>query len=178
MIKKISPEVNAIDFNNYGSIVYLIQLKDKKILIDTSSKENSKSLVQYLKQLNILPKDIDLIILTHAHYDHIENVNLFSKAEIYGNFKESINENHSRTPVININPIEKLNIKEFTIYKTPGHTKEDIIILYKNILFSGDVIFHDGYTGRTDFPESMPERMKDSLKLIGTLKFDILCPGH
>ena len=178
MITNISPAVTAIDFQNQGSIVYLIQLKDKKILIDTSSKENSKELVQSLKKLNILPRDIDLVILTHAHYDHIENLNLFLKAEIYGNFKESINEDHTRTPLGNINLIEKLSIKGFTVYKTPGHTKDDIIILYKNILFSGDVIFNDGYIGRTDFPESIPERMKDSLKLISTLKFDILCPGH
>jgi len=178
MITKISSEIISIDFHNEGSIVYLIQFQDKKILIDTSSKENAEELLKSLKQLNISPRDVSIIILTHAHYDHIENIDLFSKAKIYGNFRESINEDHPRSKLINIIPIEKFPLKEFKFYKTPGHTKGDIVILYKNILFSGDVIFHEGYIGRTDFPESVPEEMQKSLKLIKTLKFDILCPGH
>jgi hydroxyacylglutathione hydrolase len=178
MISKISSEVTSIDFQNLGSVVYLIKLPNQNILIDTSSKENAKELIQSLKQLKILPEDITIMILTHPHYDHIENLSLFSKAKIYGNFKQSINRNHSRTILNNINPIEKLSIKGFKIYKTPGHTEEDIVILYKNILFSGDVLFHEGYIGRTDFPESISEKMENSLKLVRKLKFDILCPGH
>jgi glyoxylase-like metal-dependent hydrolase (beta-lactamase superfamily II) len=178
MIRKISSEVTLIDFQNSGSIVYLIKLKDKNILIDTSSKDNEKELIKYLKEINITPEDINFVILTHAHYDHLENINLFSKAKVYGDFTQSINIDHSRTKLNNIYPIEKFPLKEFKFYKTPGHTKEDVVILYKNILFSGDVIFNEGYIGRTDFPESIPDKMKDSLKLINSLKFDILCPGH
>lgn len=161
MITKISPEVHAIHFENFGSIVYLIQIKQQKILIDTSSKENKEELIQELKNLNIKPEEITTIILTHEHYDHVENVNLFPLAKVYSS------EN-----------IDKLKIEEFKIYSTPGHTQNDIIILYKNILFSGDVIFHNGYIGRTDFPESDENKMKKSLEFIKTLKFNVLCPGH
>lgn len=178
MIKKISPEVTSIDFQNQGSIVYIIQLPKQNILVDTSSKENSKELISTLKQLNINPEDITTVILTHPHYDHIENLDLFTKAKIYADFRELIDRKHARKNISNILPIDKLPIKEFKIYKTPGHTGEDIIILYKNILFSGDLIFHNGYVGRTDFPESKPEEMDKSLNLVKSLKFDILCPGH
>lgn len=178
MIKKITDEVIEINFFNEGSITYLIKLKDQNILIDTSSKQNKNKLINSLKDLKIKPGEINIIFLTHAHYDHIENLDLFTKAKIYSNFEHSINRDHSRKELKNLIPIEEQPIKEFTIYKTPGHTPEDIIILYKNILFSGDVIFNDGYIGRTDFPESIPEKMKESLEFISKLKFDILCPGH
>ncbi len=74
--------------------------------------------------------------------------------------------------------INKLKIPELKIIKTPGHTQEDICIIYKDILFSGDVIFHHGYIGRTDFPESDHEKMRESLKKISKIKYKILCPGH
>lgn len=178
MITQISPEIKAIHFQNFGSIVYLLQLPSQNILIDTSSKENEKELLSSLSSLNLKPKEINTIILTHAHYDHTENINLFPNAKIYGNFTKQINLDHTQTEIKNISPIEKQPIKEFKIHKTPGHTQGDIIIQYKNILFSGDVIFHDGYIGRTDFPESNTKEMNKSLEFIKTLKFDILCPGH
>jgi glyoxylase-like metal-dependent hydrolase (beta-lactamase superfamily II) len=178
MITRITPEVKAIHFQNFGSIVYLIQLPNQNILIDTSSKENSKELISSLQSLNISPENINIIILTHAHYDHTENINLFPNAKIYGNFKKQINSNHTQTEIPNILPIEQQPIKKFKIYKTPGHTQEDIIIKYKNILFSGDIFFHEGHIGRTDFPESNPKKMQQSLEFIKNLDFDILCPGH
>lgn len=218
MITQISPEVKAIQFQNFGSIVYLLQLPNNNILIDTSSKENSKELLSSLTSINLTPKDINTIILTHAHYDHTENINLFPNAKIYGNFTKQINSDHAQKEIPNILPIEKLpnakieqsssnnnyeqkriignqgehknsngqsgigmedcSQKELKIHKTPGHTEGDILIQYKNILFSGDIIFHNGYIGRTDFPESNPEQMKQSLEFIKTLNFDILCPGH
>lgn len=178
MITKLKENVYSFEFTNFGSLVYLIKLEKENILIDTSSKENKEELISSLKELNLNSQDIKTIILTHAHFDHIENLNLFPNAKIYSNFTESINMNHTRTKIENLIPIEKLPFKKFKIHKTPGHTKEDIIILYENMLFSGDVIFNGGYIGRTDFPESNPNEMQKSLNFIKNLKFDILCPGH
>lgn len=183
MIKKISKEVTAIHFKNFGSIVYLIQIPTKNnqthnILIDTSSKENLQELIKSLKELKLSPRDIKTIILTHGHYDHIENINLFQNANIYGNFTKIINNNHTQTEIKKILPIEKFSIKDFKIFKLPGHTLGDIAILYKKILFSGDIIFHNGYIGRNDFPESNPKKQKKSLEKLSTINFEILCPGH
>jgi glyoxylase-like metal-dependent hydrolase (beta-lactamase superfamily II) len=178
MIEQIEKNVWKIYFNNFGSNCYIIKLKKDYVLIDTSSKENKNKLIESLKKIKIYPKDITKIILTHAHYDHVENINLFENAKIYSDFNFKINQDHTQTKIENILPIEKFPIKIFKFYKTPGHTKNDIIILYENILFSGDVIFNNGYIGRTDFPESNPNQMQESLTKIKNLKFDILCPGH
>ena len=100
MIKKITPNIHSIEFKEFGSIVYLVQIQKQNILIDTSSKENSSQLISSLKELNLKPEDITTIILTHAHYDHIENIHLFPNAKIYSN--KNINE---------------FPLKEFNFYK-------------------------------------------------------------
>ncbi len=164
MINKIKSNIYQLYFKQFGSTVYLIQLKQenkqKNILIDTSSKENKEELIKDLKQLKINPKNIDILILTHEHWDHNSNIQLFSKASLYK--KDNIN---------------KLPIKDFQIFKVPGHTKDSIAILYNEVLFSGDTLFHNGI-GRTDFPESMPNKMQQSLETLKTLNYKILCPGH
>ena len=178
MIKQIKENIYSFEFQEFGCISYLVKINNQNILIDTSSKENEKELIDSLKELNLETKDIDIVILTHAHYDHIENKDLFSNAKIYANFNESIERDHSRKKLKNLIKIKNQPIKEFKIYDAPGHTPEDIVILYGNVLFSGDVIFHNGYIGRTDFPESDENKMKNSLEFLKSLNFEVLCPGH
>lgn len=158
MIIKITPNIFQLHFNQFGSCVYFLKL-EKNILIDTSSSNNKKEIIEDLKKLNINPEDIQIVILTHQHWDHNSNVNLFPNAEIY-DFRD-------------INKIPK----EFKVIKTPGHTKDSICLLYKKILFSGDTLFHNGI-GRTDFPESQPEKMQESLNKLKKINYKILCPGH
>ena len=102
------------------------------------------------------------MILTHNHYDHIENLNLFKNAKIY---KPETTKTIKELP-------------EMKVIAAPGHTKYDKCFLYRNILFSGDIIFDKGYFGRTDFPESNEEQMQRSLEKIKKIKYRILCPGH
>lgn len=161
MINKIKENIWQIYFKNFGSCVYLINLNNKIILIDTSSKQCTTELQTDLKKLKISPNQIKTIILTHNHYDHVENLNLFQNAQIY--FAKNIN---------------TLPIKELKIFHTPGHTQEDICILYQDVLFSGDIIFHNGYVGRTDLPESNSKEMQKSLEKLKKIKYKILCPGH
>ncbi len=169
MITPIKPNIFALEFLEFGSNVYLIKINNQNILIDTSSRANQEELINYLKELNINPKEINILILTHNHWDHVENKELFQNAKIYGHKKDFETKE--------ILPIEELTIKEFKIIKTPGHTKGSFCILYDKILFSGDTIFHQGI-GRTDFPESSPTEMIKSLEKIKKLDFEILCPGH
>jgi len=160
MINKIQPSVHQLHFKEFGSTVYLIQIDNQNILIDTSSKENQQELLNDLKQLNLNPDDINIIIITHKHWDHNRNNNLFENAKVF-DFKN----------------IDNLPLKQFKIFKVPGHSKDSLAFLYNGILFSGDTLFHNGI-GRTDLPESEPEKMEESLNKLKSLDYKILCPGH
>ncbi len=159
MINKIATNIFQLCFKKFGSCVYLLKL-EKTILIDTSTKENKQEVLEDLQTLKIKPEQIDIILLTHQHYDHNGNLNLFKKAKVY----DSKN-------------IKELPIREIKIIKTPGHSKDSLSFLYKDVLFSGDTLFHNGI-GRTDLPESQPEKMQDSLEKLKKINYKILCPGH
>lgn len=164
MIKHITDNVIQLNFKEFGSTVYVVKLP-YPILIDTSSREARNELINDLKELNIDPTDIKSIILTHAHWDHNGNLDLFKSAKLY-----SAN---------NLEELKK-DFPDFTIYETLGHTKDSIVILYGKILFSGDTIFDkdQNYVGRTDLPESIPKAMQKSLELVKKIPYKILCPGH
>ena len=133
----------------------MIKLKNKNILIDTSSPDNITQLEQDLKELNLTPEDIDIVILTHNHWDHTGGIILFLNSEFYASELDFGK---------NLKDIRKLNIPELKIIDTPGHSRGGICILYQDVLFSGDTLFHRGTIGRTDLPGSDEKQMKESLK--------------
>jgi len=165
MINPIKQNIFQLHFKEFGSCVYILQNNKKIILIDTSSKEAREELLENLKSLNITPEKINAIILTHNHYDHVQNLELFKKAKIYR--AESLSEDSTIT-----------EIPEMKIIETPGHTPESKSYLYKEILFSGDTLFHNGFIGRTDLSGGSEERIKESLEKLKKINFKILCPGH
>ena len=169
MISKIKENIWQFKFKKFGSSVYLIKLKEKNILIDTGSPGNKEELLEDLKKLKLIPENIHILLLTHRHPDHIGNIFLFSNSKIYGS-KKDFGEN--------LLDAKRLKIKELKIIKTPGHSKGGICILYKDVLFSGDTLFHRNTIGRTDLPGSSEKEMQESLKKISKLKFKTLCPGH
>lgn len=80
-----SPEPIPIVF-----AVYLVKTENKNILIDAGCEtmpgfvmENFIGPVKALEKINIFPKDITDVVITHAHHDHIESVKYFKNANIY-----------------------------------------------------------------------------------------------
>ena len=157
---KISEGVFQIYFKEFGSCVYVIKIGKDNILIDTSSEENGQELLDALEKLKINPRDVHIILLTHRHFDHVGNIYLFPNAKVYD---ES-----------NINELALIMIRTI---KVPGHTKDSLAFLYKEILFSGDTMFHNGI-GRTDLKESVPEKMAESVNTLKHLDYNFLAPGH
>ena len=105
-------------------------------------------------------KDVDVVLITHHHWDHDGNLDLFSDARIF-----------------DFENIGEFSLSGFEVFKVPGHTKDSLAFLYSGVLFSGDTLFFNG-VGRVDFEESVPEKMEESLELLRGLDYDVLCPGH
>jgi len=62
--------------------VALIEQGDKKILFDTGSYNVRPLLLEELKKRGLSPEDIDLVFISHVHYDHIVNADLFAASEL------------------------------------------------------------------------------------------------
>lgn len=87
----------------YPVFAYLIEGGDKKILVDTgmawterastwhhhgSRQPEGMGIVDRLAQIGYQPKDIDIIIFTHLHWDHCFYLEQFDTSKLYVHEKE------------------------------------------------------------------------------------------
>lgn len=172
--------------------VYLLNLK-KKIVIDTGIGYDKELIKKQISEITS-PDDIEIVIFTHLHYDHISNFDLFPNAEFYCSKEEKedylknkfgaiLNQEIVKSFNTELNDIDEikdlLNDDGIQIFHVSGHTKGSIALFHKelSILFSGDTIFDKGH-GRIDLPTSSPNDMDESVKRLKSLNYRILCPGH
>ncbi len=122
-----------------------------------------------------------LILLTHAHYDHIGGASALRKET---GVKIAIGKNeefalsdkafnlsgrftHEIAPFnadYTIEDEEEFTVGDITVtaYETPGHTVGGMCYLMNGCLFSGDMLFFET-VGRTDLPGGNMQDMKKSL---------------
>ncbi len=140
-------------------------------------------------------KKPDVIILTHAHYDHVFYVNQYSNVEVWASEKTAEHvRNMDETVIVFQDQIGKIKVDkilkegdlikmgdfEFEVMETPGHS-DGSICLYdetNKFLFSGDVWFGEDIVGRTDLPSSNHTVFQKTLERVRSLDVDQLFPGH
>ncbi|NPE26842.1 MBL fold metallo-hydrolase [Methanococcoides sp. SA1] len=180
-------------FKGTGS-VYLIKNMKEWVLIDAGDSSDRDDLVKEIPKVIALNK-INVVLLTHLHYDHLGGLDLFSGAEIFADVQEIedykdnaekfhfyVDEKVDKILKEKIKPMDK-EMFGLKILKVPGHTRGSVAFLdeKRKLLFSGDTIFGGSIEGRTDLPNSIPEKMEESVKLLRKLVIDEglgLCPGH
>jgi glyoxylase-like metal-dependent hydrolase (beta-lactamase superfamily II) len=70
------------------SSIVLIESNGKRILVDTGHHVTRLMLLKALEDRGLTPDDIDFVLLTHLHFDHANNVDLFKRARILVSKKE------------------------------------------------------------------------------------------
>ena len=77
------------DQGTFGfSSISLLTLGDRHILIDTGPASRRDLLVKALDSKGLAPEDVDSVILTHLHWDHCQNTDLFTNSRILVHPKE------------------------------------------------------------------------------------------
>ena len=172
---------------NYDSNYYLI---DDNILVDTGAGLNKDYLFSKLRENNVEPADIELIVNTHCHFDHIGGNHFFPDAKVAIHRLDAIsikNKDALGTSMsvfdnpgncrVDIELEEGDEIADFKVIHTPGHTKGGICLWDGENLISGDTIFAGGGVGRMDIGGDY-EDMKNSVKRLTELDVKNIYPGH
>ncbi len=68
--------------------VSLIEKEGRKILFDTGSCGDRVLLLQRLREMGFYKKAIDAVFISHLHYDHCQNIELFQDIPVYLNERE------------------------------------------------------------------------------------------
>ena len=172
---------------NIDSNCYLI---NGNTIVDTGAGDNKDYLFSKLNDNNVNPEDIELIINTHSHYDHIGGNYLFPEAKVAIHELEAISVRNKDTlgtmgnafenPLnsrVDIELNEGDKISGFKVIHTPGHTKGGICLWDGENLISGDTIFAGGGVGRMDLGGNYDD-MKRSVERLLELDVKNIYPGH
>ncbi len=170
---------------------YLIK-GSKTILIDPGHLHLFDHVRLGLLDLNLTPEDIDLVMITHGHPDHLEAASLFKKPTLitmsqaeYGFVQEWTGRQVFETAA-GFEPDFFLQEGElivgdltFQVLAAPGHSPGSICLYWPEhkALFTGDLIFSQG-VGRTDLPGGDGGLLKESIKRLAGLDVEYLLSGH
>ena len=155
----------------------LIRSGDRLIVVDTSSKYLRPALKNSFRELGVFMKDVDTVILTHSHSDHIENLDLFPNAKVY------LHAGGEEVPFKHETVTEDIEIAEgVKLVYTPGHTPDSMSVFVKadrNYAVAGDAVpLEDNI--RKKVPPRLnydPDLAMQSIKSI--VRFaDVIVPGH
>lgn len=179
--------------NNCNSILIAGPVK---VLVDPGHKHLFPELAEQMERDGFRPEDIDLVIHTHCHPDHMEaGQNLADLgikqamhpddetylAKIGPAFFQAMGL-QMPTFQIDVHLVEgdlMLGDKQFAVFHTPGHSPGSVCLYWpdRKTLMSGDLIFAQG-VGRTDFPGGSGKQLKKSIQRMAGLDIETILPGH
>ena len=131
--------------------------------------------------------ELQYILLTHGHFDHIVGVRDIKKeygckvvissvdAPMLSSGKASLAafcgaEQNDTEPDITVQDGDEIEVGtlKIKVLSTPGHTSGSVCYVVGDALFSGDTLFYCS-CGRTDFPTGSSDDMIKSLKKLASL---------
>lgn len=192
-------QIKAIVTPEYKSNTYLIIDEDyKRLIVIDPTIFSTKTIENYISCQEL---QLDYIIPTHGHFDHVEGINVLSEKykfnivasnecnntinnpkKNYSYYYKNMNLSISIPGIIYAGDNYELiwNHNNFQIIKTPGHSPcSACIVLNGTMLFSGDTILIE-YNSFSKFPDGDKELLIINIKKIyNSFQHSmVVYPGH
>ena len=155
----------------------MVRTDDRIIVVDTRSKFLRPEVKSSLRDLGVFAKDVDTVVLTHWHSDHVENLDMFPNAKVYL---------HAGCPKISQKYEEVTEDMDLCpgvrLVHTPGHTHDSMSVFVKadrNYVIAGDAIpLEDNFRKKVP-PALNYDRVAAMESIKSIVRFaDVIVPGH
>lgn len=168
---------------NLGFVsAYVLARGNSAAIVDTGTEGSADTIGETLGTLGLTYDDVDHVILTHKHGDHIgsitEVLNRASSAAVYAG--------EADLSAIDADSIVSLTGGEdvfgFEMLATPGHTAGHMAVIdhTTGLLVAGDAVFADAgaaVEGPARFFEDVAQSQQ-TIKDLAQLSFNVMLPGH
>lgn len=166
---------------------YLIK-GSKNILIDPGHLHLFDHVRSGLARLGLGTDQIDVVLITHAHIDHMEAARIFKKPTLLAMSREAhdfaveYGMGNSAGPEPDFflgGGSLKIGDVDLDVIMTPGHSPGSLCLCWpaRKALFTGDVIFSQSI-GRTDLPGGSGRLLKESIQALAGRDAEYLLSGH
>jgi len=173
----------------FGSNTYLISSGAEAAVIDPSV-----SVERTLDFFSDGTRVLKYIILTHAHFDHICEIDGWTRKfphatvvvgagdkdmlsdsylNCYKIFTGADKGYYGEYITVSDGDVLQLGGEKLTVMETPGHTTGSISILTRDAIFVGDTVFSEGGVGRCDLPSGNFYLLRESVDKILNLPYDV-----
>ena len=195
---ELQPNIFWIKGEDTSSHSYLIRGDYKNVLIDSGVDKNFFRLQKSLLKVRFKVRDIDIVINTHEHFDHIGANRYFQDyaliaAHRFAATKITVEDRYVtmyKSGDLNEPPLKvhlwlenrfRFDLGNYIIevVHTPGHTSGSICIyeFTRKILFTGDTLFAGGTLSYIGESGSVGDYI-NSINLLETRKINEIYPGH
>jgi N-acyl homoserine lactone hydrolase len=176
------------------STVAVVRAADQLIVFDTGPYAYRPILQRRLRHAGIDPGEVTKVVLSHLHWDHAANADLFSNADILVHQRElnavdTAGERDRAIPEYTIRALNKLRLSpvvgevelasDIRIVELHGHTPGSIGLLVGRQLLAGDAVgtAQEAVAGQIASSAGGAQAAAASLKKALAMS-DILYPGH
>lgn len=156
---------------------------NQNIIVDTGSPWDKQLIIDGLEKFGLKPEEINFVVCTHGHSDHVGNNNLFPNAVHIMSYDVCVGDQYLLHQFDQGIPYE---IDDFVeVLPTPGHTGRDVSVIVRDtakgtIAIAGDLFecFED-LEDPTIWQENSEKPEEQEANRIGILQLaDYIIPGH
>jgi hydroxyacylglutathione hydrolase len=197
-VTELNPGIFQIRGLNGSSHSYVIKGNYMNVMIDSGSDQNFLVLQRGLRKIGMKVRDINLVINSHEHCDHIGANRYFQESSMIAAYRlaaskmvsgdyyvtmykgNDLNEIPMRVHLW-LENMTRIDLGNYSlrVFHTPGHTSGCISIIEttRGLLFSADSVFAGGTLSYIAESGSIGDYL-DSLTRLRCFDLQALYPGH
>ncbi|XP_024143260.1 metallo-beta-lactamase domain-containing protein 1 [Oryzias melastigma] len=152
----------------------------KTVLVDTGGSWDRDFLLRALEDRGLQPEDVQIVVGTHGHSDHIGNLSLFPAALTIVGY--DVSEGDTYRPSGLAEGHAHLVDEHVSVIPTPGHTGQDVSVQVSGtsagaVLIAGD-LFESCSDEETWRGLSLNPALQEASRQRALQSADVIIPGH